>query len=166
MKRVCAWCGKTLEDPAGEAAADAPVTHGICKACKAELLGEVGVPLQEFLDSLGAPVLLVSGDFEVEAAGRTPLPWLGGEMKRVEGLLGGEVFQCANASLPGGCGRTLNCTSCAIRGSVEHTFKTGGRLDGVPATLTAGPLAEETEIDLLVSTEKVGDRVVLRIEAV
>lgn len=36
MKRVCAWCGKTLGYSKG--GAKGGITHGICKACKAKYL--------------------------------------------------------------------------------------------------------------------------------
>jgi len=166
VRKVCAWCGKAMDGPEAEVEAEAPISHGICKACKAQLLGEAGVPLQEFLSSLDAPVLLVSGNMEVESVSRQPFPWTEEETVRVRGLLGGEVFQCSNARAPGGCGRTLKCTSCAIRGSVEHTHSTGQALFAVPATLTTGPEDHETTIDLLVSTQKVGDRVLLKIEGI
>ena len=149
----------------GEVGSDSgPITHGICKKCMASLLGEVATPLQEFLESLEVPLLLVSGNLEVGALNPDALPWVEEEFDRVQGLLGGDVFQCSNARLEGGCGRTLNCSGCAIRNSVEHTHATGEALAGIPATLTTGPVDESTPIDLKVSTEKVGERVLLRIE--
>jgi len=165
LKRICAWCGADL-DPEGIGTIEGgPITHGICRPCMANLLGEVGTPLQEFLESLEVPILLVSGNLEVEALNPDAIPWVQEEFERVEGLLGGEVFQCANAQLPGGCGRTRNCSACSIRNSVEHTHATGEALEGVPATLNTVSADAEEAFDLRVSTEKVGDRVLLRIEA-
>lgn len=143
---------------------DGPITHGICRDCLTTLMGEVGTPLQEFIGSLDVPVVLVSGNVEVAAAHPEAFPWVDGESERVQGLLGGEIFQCVNASLPGGCGRTLRCSACAIRKAVEHTHATGEALERVPASLTTGSVGAEVPKDLQVSTEKVGDRVLLKIE--
>lgn len=34
MKRVCAWCGRMLDEAACQEGVD--VTHGLCKECRAE----------------------------------------------------------------------------------------------------------------------------------
>jgi hypothetical protein len=39
MKKVCAWCGKILEQGSCK---DAEITHGICPACQAAVLASLG----------------------------------------------------------------------------------------------------------------------------
>jgi hypothetical protein len=80
------------------------------------------------------------------------------------GRLGGDVFECEYARHPDGCGRTIHCSGCAIRRSVTTTFQTGQALHHVPAQLKQYP-QENRQVEMLISTEKVGDTVWLRIEA-
>ncbi len=164
MRKVCAWCGLEM-DPveAGPPMAHA-ITHGICPDCRDRLLAEMGTPLEEFLDSLGVPVMVVSEDLQLEVANEAALALAGKDREHAMGRLGGEVFECVNANLPGGCGRTTRCSGCAIRGSVTYTFRTGEGRHRVPATLKAGPVGAVLEFDLFVTTEKAGDRVLLKLE--
>lgn len=39
MRRMCAWCGKTMGYKKGGNKGD--ITHGICKVCSARMLAEV-----------------------------------------------------------------------------------------------------------------------------
>ena len=142
------------------------ITHGICEPCRRALFAQMGVPLRRFIDLLDVPVVVVGEDDDVRAANRLACELIGRDVSRIEGLKGGAVFECAYASLPGGCGNTVHCSGCAIRCSVTETFETGASLLRVPATLTQCAAGEECEIRLLISTEKAVDLVLLRIDEV
>ncbi len=170
MKSVCAWCGRPLRDVPSRSG-DQWITHGICTDCRDQVLAGMGVPLSEFLDALPQPVLVVDGDAVVLATNESarrmgnegdgnPKPDADGDPKpRL-----GDVFECVNAKQPEGCGRTVHCSGCTIRHTVEHTFETGEAKLRVPATLTAGSEEEPEEVGLWITTEKVGGHVLLRVD--
>lgn len=166
MEVTCAWCGTLLRRvPDGNPSPGPRTSHGICTACATTLLEELGIPVGHFLSSLDVPVILVSDDVEVLDASPGALAMLGKARETVLGRLGGEVFECANAHLPGGCGRTVHCSGCTLRQTVTSTWETGLPQVRVPATLEVTPNGGPERIDLLVTTARVGDRVVLRIES-
>ena len=88
------------------------------------------------------------------------------ELHEVEGVIGGLVFECRYAKLPEGCGKTLHCDGCTIRNQVMDTAKTGRPYSGQPALLNPGFTKTEVEFKLKISTEKINDLVLLRIDEV
>jgi hypothetical protein len=164
MKRLCAWCGSDLDEEPSPKDFNHPITHGICELCSADLLRDRGIPLGDFLGSLGIPTLLATGDWVVERANQGVLDMVGSSQGAVDGKLGGEVFECANATLPGGCGQTILCSACTVRKTVTETHATGESQIRVPVTLEVSPRGVLGEIAFLITTEKVGDRVLVQIE--
>jgi hypothetical protein len=75
-------------------------------------------------------------------------------------------MECANARLPGGCGKTIHCVGCAIRRAVTHTFLTGKSHLREPAWLDREKDGKVTRLALLVSTEKRESCVLLRIDSI
>jgi len=182
MKRVCAWCGTELDGKVSRDDSDQPITHGICEACSTNLWGEVGTPLHTFLESLGIPTLLVTGAvvvdgalgeegvvgvagaIVVDGANEKALEMLGKSQDAVGGKPTGQVFDCINADLPGGCGRTVHCSACTLRNVVTQTFTLGEGQIRVPVALEVRLGGSTEEKLFLVTTEKMADRVLVRIE--
>jgi ferredoxin len=77
---------------------------------------------------------------------------------------GGEVFECVNARLPGGCGKTIHCSACVVRRSVTTTHRTSLPQSMVPATLKRSSPAGPVNVALQITTVKVGEMVMLRID--
>lgn len=167
MVILCAWCGKQLPSSGtpsvDEKGSAGPLlhSHGICDQCSQSLIAAEGRPLQEFLDSLGFPVTLVSGNVEVVAANTAARILAGKDDEDLAGRLLGEVFECVYSHRPGGCGRTIHCSGCAIRRTVTATYRTGLAHRRVPATFTCGREEAALTHDFYISTEKVDDRVLL-----
>jgi len=162
MKSLCAWCGRPLRD-VPSASDDGWITHGICAGCRDQVLAEMGVPLSDFLDALPQPVIVVDGNAVVIATNASAREMAENDGANPKPLLG-DVFECVNAKQPEGCGRTVHCSGCTIRRTVEHTFETGEAQLRVPATLTVGSEEEPEEVGLWITTEKVGGRVLLRVD--
>jgi PAS domain-containing protein len=164
VKRLCGWCGEELGETALGSDPGGLTSHGICESCAHQVWSEVGTPLEEFLTSLNIPTLLVDEDGRVQSANADALDFVGKPRHEVEGVLGGDVFQCVNAGLPGGCGRTELCSACTVRNTVTHTYRTGETKVRVPAVLDV--MEEETskELEFLLTTQRVGSRVLVRIE--
>ena len=167
MKVVCAWCNKEIgEMPHQEGTPDFEVTHGICQSCKEYYLSNWHITLDQFLNRLEAPVLMVNAQGEIVSANDQALKILGKTLDQVSGFKGGEVMECAYARLPGGCGNTIHCPACTIRNSVMGTFETGKSLKSVPAYLNRQNGNTIQKVELLISTEKVDDVVLLRIDEI
>lgn len=165
MRVVCAWCGaliRTVPEDAHFAALQD--SHGICEQCAGGMLEHLSVPVDQFLSELGVPVLVVDGDVRVLDANPAALSLLGQARDSVLGRMGGQVFECTNARLPEGCGRTVHCSGCVLRQTVTSTWETGQAHRRVPATLEVSAEDGPARIAFLVSTARVGSRVVLRVD--
>ncbi len=161
MTTVCAWCDRVLA--AGTSGdAGGPVTHGICPACLAAVSVDRPRPMKEFLDQLAEPVLCVGGNVDLVSANTAAERLLGRALSSSAGTLGGDLLSCRWARLPGGCGRTEHCAACTIRRTVTAVYATGR-----PVTrelVWIDPEGGGGPIGLLVSAEKAGEVVLLRID--
>ena len=166
MRQVCAWCGKEMGTYPADDELRKTITHGICDRCAYHIIAQAGMPLQEYLDGLDTPVLVVNGDGIVEMANAHARAILQKDLSQIVGQKGGDVFECTYARLPQGCGNTIHCTGCTIRRTVMHTHETGQSHTRVLAVLNWENADEKQQIPFLISTEKVRDAVLLRIDRV
>jgi hypothetical protein len=164
MAYRCTWCNNEMDPEQGTKQGSRTIVRSICTTCLEHFVFQMGVPLQTFLDSLPAPIFVVNNDVVVQAANKEGYALLNKDSQQVLKGLGGIVFDCAYAQLPEGCGRTVHCSGCAIRRSVYHTYTTGESLIEVPATLHSGEPGKPQEIVMRISTEKMGDVVLLRVD--
>jgi hypothetical protein len=141
------------------------ITHGICRDCAYHLFAQIGMPLLEYLDGLNVPVVIVDGDGTVTTANEQARTVLQKDLSEIEGYKGGDVFECSHAKLPEGCGQTIHCSGCTIRKAVTYTSQTGQSCQSVPAVLNRDTVDGVTEARFLISTQKVRDVVLLRIDA-
>ena len=166
MQRICAWCKKDLGTIYSDHHSDSVISHGICDECKDSFFGSTKLSLMEYLDSLGAPVLVIDADGNAQTANKQAREIIQKELPDIEGFKGGDVFECAYAKLVGGCGKTVHCDTCTIRNTVMDTMLTGKSHLRSPAYLNQGTTDKHKEIKFLISTEKVADVVLLRIDKV
>lgn len=124
------------------------------------------MPLQKFLDGLDAPVLVVESSGSIKTCNHKARKLVQKDLSEIEGYKGGEVFSCRYARLPEGCGNTVHCSGCTIRRTVMETFQTGKIILRMPATLKPQEYEESQEICFYISTEKVLDVVLLRVDNV
>ncbi len=164
MKKVCAWCKADLGDIPSSIHPPDMITHGICPTCRDRLAHETGETLRDFLDRLEVPVLLVEREARVLGANSQAQALLGKKMPEIENRLSGNVIECVHAHEPGGCGGTIHCKSCTIRKTVRDTYSSGEPHVNVPAYQDIRTPAAVKQFRFLISTEKVGDYVMLRID--
>jgi hypothetical protein len=165
VKLVCGWCRRSLGE-IEDGDTEHPITsHGLCESCAFRLSAQLGVPLQQYLDSLGVPVTVMDADAAVLMV-NAPAAGILDRGKPLRGLRAGDVFECANAQLPGGCGRTIHCSGCTLRRTVTDTFATGRSHLRVPASLRRGRNGDGDAVALRITTEKVGGVVLVRIDHV
>lgn len=121
--------------------------------------------VREGLEAVDAPLLLMQGKpRQVVTANRKALELFGKELHEVEGHRGGQVFDCIYAFTEAGCGKDSNCEGCKIRDGIIDTFTTGTPHNGVSTALQIKKSAGTMIYELQVSTEKVGDLALVRIE--
>lgn len=165
MKLICAWCGTTIERPGCPQTLEPQTSHGLCSACSEALRSqESGASLRQHLDTIPIPVLLIDDSHTVVTMNAKAHDALGKRLDETSVHLFGKVFDCIHSHNPVGCGRTIHCSGCAIRRCVTTTFNTGEPQVSVPATLTVTTPDDISEAVLAVTTVKVGDLVVLRID--
>ncbi len=169
MRRVCAWCKTDLASTDSDTHdPDEPITHGVCAPCSVRILSQMGMgtPLQKFLDELGAPILVTVSDVRAFTANKRAREILGKDLDQIEGEKGGDVIECIYSKLPGGCGNTVHCKGCTIRNAATETLATGRSAVRVPAYQDIDTPDGVRPMRFLVSTEKVGEFVLLRIDDV
>lgn len=160
MKVICSFCNTVIRPGNSEDG----VSHGVCKPCYERILTSHGLNIRRFLNLLDAPVFLVDNDVNVVAANTLALAIAGKPIEQVRGNLCGKVFECVNSLIPYGCGKTKFCPDCVIRSSVNETYKTGHRIDRRPAIVHRNLSGSIETVNLLVTTQKDGDIVLLRLE--
>jgi PAS domain-containing protein len=160
MVTVCAWCKAPLP---GSAPGSGPVSHGICDTCRVDVEYR-RQPLRTLLDALPAAVMAVDVDGNVVDGNARLMELVGKSSAQITGR-GGDVISCIYAALPGGCGRTTHCVGCTIRRAVNDTRASGEPRTGVPAfAYVRKPDGEVVKLDMMISTERVGALVLLRVD--
>lgn len=165
MRRVCAWCKKDLK-PNEEYDSEGGITHGICSFCAIKISSFKPRNIKELLNYVQQPVFLIDSDGIVRTANKSGLEMLGKKLEEIEYELGGDVFECSYASVEGGCGRTLHCTTCAIRNIVMDTLTTGQGYKSIPAFQSINTKDGTRILKFYISTEKVKECILLRIDKV
>lgn len=163
MKLVCAWCGITIDRSEYTHNLERSTSHGMCPGCYEALAAkESGTSLQQFLDTLPVPVIVIDDKNAVMTMNVRACELLGRKPGEAEAPLCAEVFDCMHSSAPDGCGRTIHCVGCAIRRSVTTTFNSGVPQFRVPATRSVISVDDISEAVLTVDTVKIGNLVALR----
>jgi hypothetical protein len=159
MRVVCSYCQQLIATK--PPLRDGSVTHGMCQACGDHFGAQwSGMSYDEYLSRFDFPVALVDQDVRLVAVNGPACRLIGKQSRDAVGLLGGDALECARARLPGGCGRTVHCPTCAIRNAVTHTHRTGHPLSRIPATLQRAGAS----VELLISTALEGKLVRVTIE--
>jgi hypothetical protein len=166
MKRVCAWCKKDMGGISPDDQAKQVVSHGMCGECANKIFTELGMESESFLDDIAAPVLVVDDTGIVLGANRLARVLLQKDLKEIKQHYLGNVGQCVNANLSGGCGKTKYCGRCEIRNNVMDTFQSGESKVEERVFLNRGTPDNYERIDFLISTEKTNGMVLLRIDEV
>lgn len=135
MRTICASCGSVIqESPVGDGSPGL-LSHGLCPVCAHHFFATMGMPIDEYLEGLEEPVIMLSADGRIGALNARAAALLGRPPEVIRGLFCGDVFECEHAPLTGGCGKTVHCSGCTIRTLVRDTWRTGTTHSGVGATL-------------------------------
>lgn len=150
-----------------EYSSDGDITHGICSLCMIKVTSDV-VPRSaaEILDFVQEPVFLIDSEGVVKAANESGRGLVGKEIEHIADKLGGDVFECSYANEEGGCGKSIHCRTCAIRNIVMDTLSSDRGHLKVPAFQNIMTDKGPQIMKFSVSTEKVGESILLRIDQI
>lgn len=164
MNRICSWCQEPIA-PIADKSCGIELSHGICKKClQWARRNDSGRSLAEFVEELPVPVLIVDNDCRISMANGSAYRMLGVNKDRMEDKKSGEIMECQNARLPGGCGNTVHCRACTIRNTVMATYADGKVREMVPAYLDTQSDGQENQVMFYISTALVSGKVLLQID--
>lgn len=166
VQYICFFCNTRIDNDGKPVSEDQEISHGLCPNCVPKFMAGHGCRFADFLDKLPPPIFVVGDNGRIVGANSEGLRLIDKEAGEIQSRLGGEVFECRHAKEPGGCGQTIHCKTCTIRNSVTETARTGEPCIRVPAYMDLGNIIQERTVRFLISTEKVIDVVLLRIDEV
>jgi len=162
MSISCIYCSAALKHQEKEKHF---ITSGICLECIESILTQQYDSLISFLDNIEAPILLMQPDpRQVRTANKKACELFEKDLSQIEGRRGGQVFDCIHAFTEAGCGKDVNCEDCKIKNAVVDTFVSEKSFDGISTVLDIKRNNSITPYNLQVSTEKVGDLALIRID--
>jgi len=158
---LCSHCSVSLQQH------ERPITgDNLCSGCIALVDCEAGTTLDALLATIDYPVIVVDEQAFVITANQKACLLPGVAAGAITNRRPpGEVFVCAYAHQPGGCGGTIHCSGCAIRRTILETIHTRKGQHHVPAQLTQFP-EDYRQVDLWITTEWLKNTVLLRIDKV
>lgn len=165
LKQVCAFC-KTEMISTQEQVSQSKITGGVCPSCVKQFVkSNAPAALRLIIDSIDTPILLMQPEpRQVYTANKKALELFNKELPQLEAHRGGQVFDCIHAYTELGCGKDVHCEDCKIKNAVVETFTTGRSFDCVSTFLEIKRQNEITTYVVQVSTEKIGDFELLRID--
>jgi hypothetical protein len=160
MTAICKLCGKVMTQDSQ--AVHNTITYGICAECAHV---SSSADNNNLLEAIDAPILLMQGNpRQVVTANKQALKLFGKELHEVKDHRGGQVFDCLHSFTEAGCGKDVNCEHCLIKNAIVDTFMTASPHNNVSTTLQIKKPEGITPRILQVSTEKIGDFALVRIE--
>jgi hypothetical protein len=161
MNQVCRLCG---QHEAGLFRSESyAITNGICDSCLSQITDADGA--KGLLEAIEAPVLLMRGNpRQVITANAKALDLFDKTLPAVEAHRGGEVFDCVHSFTAAGCGLDANCENCKIKHAIVDTFVTATPHCAVSTVLQIMKTGSLEPRTLQVSTERLGDLALVRIE--
>jgi len=124
MRRQCAWCKKEMEPIHSQSInASQEISHGICSICDFHMRASSStMELNEYIEDFPQPIVITGNDRIIINANKLARATLNKDFSPVDKLPAGKVFECKNAHLSGGCGKTVHCGTCNLRKLIMDTF--------------------------------------------
>jgi len=157
---TCSRCHSVM--PA--VAAEMPVTPDLCPQCVDYLELREVADVCDYLENLPAPILVLDGDNAVRGANSEARKAVSLDLPEITKLRGGDVFECAHAQLPGGCGRTVHCSGCTIRKAIIETLRSGEPKSKISVEVVQRKDGQDRRVPFQISTQRLANCVLLQIE--
>lgn len=165
INKRCNWCQQEL-NVTHEKSADFIITGGVCTDCAEKVFKSNNINIiREYIQTIDAPVLLLQPEpRQVYSANNMACELFDKELFQMEGHRGGQVFNCIHAYTEAGCGKDTNCENCEIKGAIIETFTSGNSYAGIKKRLDVHKDNKTIPYTLQISTEKIGDFALVRID--
>ena len=160
----CAWCQRVFSPPTKDVAKSL-ISHGLCESCAIDLEYK-RIPLYDFLNKIPFPVLVADYGVYITTLNKAAEKTFHKNLPEIQNHLGGEVIECVYSDLPGGCGHTEHCSACSLRNIVMKTHETNENQKNVLAIQYLKTPTGNKQVELLLSTQKVGDVVLVEIKSI
>ena len=141
-----------------------PVTATLCPRCLDYFELQEVTDICQYLENLPAPILVVDGDNVVRGANTLACKTISKDFPSIHNLRGGDVFECAHARLPEGCGRTIHCSGCTIRKAILDTLSTGNAFSKISVDVLQNTAGKDRKVTFQISTQRMANCVLLQIE--
>ena len=128
MRVICCYCRKEIRTKPSELDG---VSHGVCDACLPLMVRELGQPMQEYLDELQAPVLVVQDNARVISANAAARKLMSKEEIEICGELAGDVIGAYSFDSPLKPGDRLVFTDMAHYTMVKNNTFNGINLPAI-----------------------------------
>jgi hypothetical protein len=140
------------------------VTLGLCDSC-AHKVESSAASVAAFINNYDIPLLYLQGDpRQVVTANQRACVQFKKNLANIEGKRGGQVFDCIHSYTEAGCGKDKNCEDCRIKNAIVDTFNTGKSHQAVSTTLDIRMDGQDFPHNIEVSTEKIGNHVLVKID--
>ncbi|MEQ8175256.1 MAG: hypothetical protein ABRQ26_09330 [Syntrophomonadaceae bacterium] len=160
----CRWCQVEFTVPY-EQSANFIVTGGSCTSCSNQFsMSNSTTTIRALVEAIDAPILVLQSDpRQVYTANQRACELFDKDISQIEGFRGGQVFNCIHSFTELGCGKDVNCEDCKIKGAIVDTFNTGNSFTNVKRTLDVKKAEKTAPYLLEISTEKIGNLALVRI---
>lgn len=163
--QICRWC-QTEFSVTPKKCSDFIITGGSCISCDNIVFKSNNViTIRGFIDTIDIPILVLQAEpRQVFTANKKACELFGKGLHQMEGFRGGQVFDCVQSFTEAGCGKDINCENCDIKGAIIGTLTMGNSFENIKSTLDIKKDDKISTYLLQISTEKVGDLALVRID--
>ncbi len=161
----CAWCQKIIKNSDQTQEKSFPISHGICEECAGIMAQQFDSSAQTFLDRFSQAVVMVDNLNNVTVANKAAKKLSKIDFAMFEQSRLGNLIGCIHSDAPEGCGATVHCQGCVIRRAILKTDRTGRPCREI-ACVDKFFYQGERVATMVVTTEKVGDRILVKIESI
>lgn len=167
----CFSCGQPVLPPAvRQDGTDQAITYErICPSCTAAFHARIGWDrhrVSDFLNTFKSPLYVVDADNTVRTLNTAARKALGETAEETEEFRPGDIYECVNARLPGGCGKSEHCQACAIRLAVLGAPGTDRGDQNAAVRYKRFDTGRGNEPIYEISAERIGDFALLRIKPI
>jgi len=165
MKQICTLCRNNAVDE-NEQSTVRNITNNVCRSCERRFhTTSSAAALKALVDAIDAPVLVMQAEPRlVYTANRKALELFNKGLDQVEQHRGGQVFDCVHAFTKAGCGKDEHCQPCKIKNAIVDTLSTGRPYNNVSTELDIRKSAGTSAFTVQISTEKIGDMALVRMD--
>lgn len=164
-KVSCRWCNSWF-NCTQEEAVNFIVSNGSCPVCSEAIFRSNNIAkIRESIELIDEPILVLQPEPRLVYTANNKAGYLfNKEISQMEGIRGGQVFDCIQSFTEAGCGMDINCEKCTIKQTIVDTLSAGNSFKALKSPLDVKQGDNTISYILQISTEKIGDLALVRID--